>query len=260
MPRLAFPVLLAYGRAIVLAALSIGRAERDAPHCWRGRRTRLSATGEGPLPVRTEPILPPAKFGLSYARRVARVRSWTPMSRLPRALAIQQQWRSAIIRCCAMWRMRSAVVGFRHAETILDAARRKTGRHPMLRKSRTRTGLLICRGGRPGMSPIVARALESGPGGGAKPSDQGRARYDRLALRRSLPGEYLDRFRRPLRAARHRHRGVAAGRTRPSLRPWYAARIRRHPGNDRPARIVGVVRIHAGDRRRGRDLPREMPR
>lgn len=129
---LALPVVLAYGRAIVLGALAVGRAEHDGS-AIAGRVAELDylQTGEGPLPVRAEPILPPAKFGLSYARRVARARSWTPMTRMPRALL----WPKAVaishnplLRDVAQ--CETSGVGFHHAETILDAARRKAATAP----------------------------------------------------------------------------------------------------------------------------------
>jgi hypothetical protein len=129
---LALPVVLAYGRAIVLAALAIGRAGR-AGSSIAGAASEFDylQTGEGPLPVRTEPILPAAKFGLSYARRVARARSWTPLSRMPRALLAPKAvaiGHNPLLRDVAQRETRG--VGFHHAETILDAARRKPGAAP----------------------------------------------------------------------------------------------------------------------------------
>ena len=129
---LALPVVLAYGRAIVLAALAIERAERDgssiaaaAPECAYLR------DGEGPLPVRTEQVLPPAKLGLSFARRIARMRSWTTLSRMPRALlspGVVAISHNSLLRDMAQRERRG--VGFRHAETILDVARRRAPKDP----------------------------------------------------------------------------------------------------------------------------------
>jgi hypothetical protein len=129
---LALPVVLAYGRAIVLAALAIQRAERDGA-CIAGAAAELDylQTGEGTLPVRAEQTLPPGQFSLSYARRVARMRSWTPLSRMPRALvapgavAISH---NPLLRDVAT--RETCGVGFRHAETILDAARGKSVQAP----------------------------------------------------------------------------------------------------------------------------------
>lgn len=125
---LALPVVLAYGRAIVLAALAIQRAESDgAGIAGTAAEFDYLQTGEGPLPVRAEPTLPPVQFSLSYARRVARMRSWTRWSRMPRALlsphavAISH---NSLLRDAAVGETRG--VGFRHAETILDTARRKS--------------------------------------------------------------------------------------------------------------------------------------
>ena len=55
---LALPVLLAYGRAIVLAALAIETANARGTHI-SGTAAELNylLTGEGPLPVRSEPVL-----------------------------------------------------------------------------------------------------------------------------------------------------------------------------------------------------------
>lgn len=124
---LALPVLLAYGRAIVLAALAIETANARGTHI-SGTAAELNylLTGEGPLPVRGEPVLPPARFNLSYARRVARMRSWTPLARVPRALVSPRAvaiGHNPLLRAVA--REERGAIGFRHAETILDVARRK---------------------------------------------------------------------------------------------------------------------------------------
>lgn len=124
---LALPVALAYGRAIVLAALAIQRAQQRG-QVVEGEATELDylKTGEGLVPVRSDPVLPAAKFNLGFARRVARMRSWTPLLQMPRtllrpgAVAISH---NALLR--SMARDERRAVGFRHAETILDAARRK---------------------------------------------------------------------------------------------------------------------------------------
>jgi len=129
---LALPVVLAYGRAIVLAALAIARAEReDLEIAGAAAELDYLQTGDGPLPARTDPVLPPAKFGLSFARRIARMRSWTPLSRMPRALlapgavAISH---NSLLRDIA--ESERDGVGFRHAEIILDAARRRSANIP----------------------------------------------------------------------------------------------------------------------------------
>lgn len=129
---LALPVVLAYGRAIVLAALALARAGRSgATIAGSAAELDYLKTGEGPLPVRDEPVLPPARFSLSYARRVARIRSWTPLQRLPRtllapgAVAIAH---NSLLRDMACHEQRG--IGFHHAETILDRARRGAAKIP----------------------------------------------------------------------------------------------------------------------------------
>lgn len=126
--NLALPVLLAYSRAIVLAAAAIETASRDGT-TLDGTVAEFDylMTGDGPLPVRAEPILPPPRFNFSYARRVARMRSWTPLARVPRALVSPRAvalGHNPLLRAVA--REERGAVGFRHAETILDLVRRKT--------------------------------------------------------------------------------------------------------------------------------------
>jgi len=129
---LALPVMLAYGRAIVLAALAVGRAEENGSQIiGTAAEFDYLRTGHGPLPVRTEPVLPPARFGLSYARRIARMRSWTRLSAMPRALlspGVVAVSHNSLLRDVAQRQRRG--VGFHHAETILDAARRRSPNAP----------------------------------------------------------------------------------------------------------------------------------
>jgi hypothetical protein len=129
---LALPVVLAYSRAIVLAPLAVGRAERNGS-VIAGAAAEIGylKTGEGALPARADPVLPPARFGLSYARRFARTRSWTPLARLPRALLFPAAIaisHNPLLRDVAAREQRG--VGFHHAETILDGARRTAARGP----------------------------------------------------------------------------------------------------------------------------------
>lgn len=124
---LALPVILAYVRAIVLTALAMTRARRVSARI-AGHAAELDylMTGEGLLPVRSELVLAMSHIGLSYARRLARMRSWTPLSRMPRALAKPAAvaiGHNPLMRAAA--RKEHGAVGFRHAETILDAARRR---------------------------------------------------------------------------------------------------------------------------------------
>lgn len=125
---LALPLLLAYGRAIVLAALAIERANcRGAQIAGTAAELNYLLTGDGPLPVRADPVLPPARLNLSYARRIARMRSWTPLARVPRALVSPRAvaiGHNPLLRAVA--REERGAIGFRHAETILDAVRCKT--------------------------------------------------------------------------------------------------------------------------------------
>jgi hypothetical protein len=126
---LALPVILSYARAIVLAALAAERAARIG--------TRLAGAapeiaylqdGEGRPPARSEPILAPVPVRWPLLRRVARMRSWTALPRLPRALlrpdAVAVSHNSLL---CAVAASEGRAVGFQHAETTLDAARARAG-------------------------------------------------------------------------------------------------------------------------------------
>jgi hypothetical protein len=185
---LALPVVLAYGRAIVLAALAIGRAGRDGAGIV-GAAAELCylQTGAGPLPVRAEPILPPAKVGLSVARRVARVRSWTPLQRMLRALmapgtvAISH---NPLLRDIAQRETRG--VGFNHAESILNTARRKATKAPDVGDTARALAAVIVSAA-PLDAPYCERALQLVEG--VAQTHLGKAARDMSALRNiSLPG------------------------------------------------------------------------
>jgi hypothetical protein len=129
---LALPVILGYARAIVLAALAAERAARA------GARIEAAAPefaylqdGAGRPPARSEAILPPASVNLPLLRRIARLRTWTAPARLPRALlrpqAVAVSHNSLL---CASAANVSRAIGFRHAEIILDDARRRAGTAP----------------------------------------------------------------------------------------------------------------------------------
>src|SRR5690606_9678404 len=102
-------------------------------------------SGSGPLPVRTDPILPPAAFGFSFARRVARTRSWTAAARMPRAVlapGVVAISHNALLRDVAQRERRG--VGFHHGETILARARRKDAPVPDTREvSRSLAALIV---------------------------------------------------------------------------------------------------------------------
>ncbi len=130
---LALPVILSYGRAIVLAALAVSRAARA------GARLVSTApelvylqSGEGPLPARTDPVLPPVAVRFPLLRRLARMRTWTGLARLPRALlspdAVAVSHNPLL---CAVAADARQAIGFHHAEIILDAARRRFSATPV---------------------------------------------------------------------------------------------------------------------------------
>jgi hypothetical protein len=125
---LALPVILSYARAIVLAALAVSRAARSGARLV-GTAPELIYLqgGEGPLPARTDPTLPPEPFRFPLLRRLARMRTWSGLTRLPRALlapdAIAVSHNQLLRAVAANSRQ---AIGFSHAELILDAARRRS--------------------------------------------------------------------------------------------------------------------------------------
>jgi hypothetical protein len=127
---LALPTVLAYGRAILMAAIAVDRAARE--------RIRLVAdaaeyeflrSGVGDIPDRSGSILASEPIRHEFARRVARVRSWSGMTRTilaflsPDALAVSH---NTLLRKAAAGA--PIAIGFRHADSILAEARRRAGR------------------------------------------------------------------------------------------------------------------------------------
>jgi hypothetical protein len=122
---LALPNILGYARAIVLAALAVGRCRAT------GLRLVASApeyaylqTGEGLPCGRGDIITPPARASMGSLRRLARMASWSGPRRLPRvllrpdAVAVSH---NTLLRSTAA--RHEKAIGFRHAETFLTSAR-----------------------------------------------------------------------------------------------------------------------------------------
>jgi hypothetical protein len=127
---LALPTVLAYGRAILMAAIAVDRAAKE--------RIRLVAdaaefeflrSGAGDIPDRSGSILASEPIRHEFARRVARVRSWSGLTRTiqaflsPDALAVSH---NTLLRKAAA--ASPNAIGFRHADSILAEARRVSGR------------------------------------------------------------------------------------------------------------------------------------
>ena len=122
---LALPTILGYGRAILLAAFATKRAAAGGMR-FIGSAPELAylASGEGAPPARAGLILPPGRVRGSFARRVARIQSWSGFGGLPRALLRPDAVvvsHNALLRTAAARQRRS--IGFRYAETMLAAAR-----------------------------------------------------------------------------------------------------------------------------------------
>ncbi len=129
---LALPVILSYARAIVLAALAAERAARaGARLAGAAPEFAYLQDGEGRPPPRSEAILAPVPVRWPLLRRLARMRTWTALPRLPRALlrpdavAVSH---NTLLRAVAASEGRA--VGFQHGETMLDAARARAGAPP----------------------------------------------------------------------------------------------------------------------------------
>jgi hypothetical protein len=131
---LALPLILSYARAIVLAALAVSRAARAGARLV-GTAPELIylQDGKGPLPARTDPTLPPEPFRFPLLRRLARMRTWSGLMRLPRALlapgAVAVSHNQLL---CAVAAKSRQAVGFSHAELILEAARRRGHVNPVV--------------------------------------------------------------------------------------------------------------------------------
>src|ERR1041385_3825193 len=122
---LALPTILAYARAIVLAALAVDRAARGKIRLI-GSAPELDylRTGEQLPAGREELILPPIKIGLPLARRIARVHSWSGFSRLFRAVTrpdILAVGHNELL--CAAAARETRAVGFQYPEVILGLRR-----------------------------------------------------------------------------------------------------------------------------------------
>jgi hypothetical protein len=124
---LALPDILAYGRAIVLAALAASRAA-NAHARLLGSDLALDflQTGLEPLPDHSRPIMPRERVTLTFARRVARVRSWSGAARTlvallnPPVVAISH---NTLLRKTAA--QAPQAIGFCHADRMLASARRR---------------------------------------------------------------------------------------------------------------------------------------
>lgn len=137
---LALPDILGYGRAIVLLALAVSRAQEWGIRLV-GSDPELSylQSGQGPLPDRSAPILPPEKVRFQLARRFMRIRSWSSPLRTvnafinPTAVAISH---NSLLRKAAAGAQ--GAVGFRHAGLILDAALRQSNDTAAMRHDASR--------------------------------------------------------------------------------------------------------------------------
>ncbi len=129
---LALPVILSYARAIVLAALAAERAARTGARlAGAAPEFAYLQDGEGRPPARSEAILAPVAVRWPLLRRLARMRTWTALPWLPRALlrpdAVAVSHNPLL---CAVAASEGRAVGFQHADTILDAARAPAGAPP----------------------------------------------------------------------------------------------------------------------------------
>ena len=118
---LALPNILAYGRAIVMAAIAVKRAsDMGVRFISYTPEFAFLDSGEGAIPDRSASILPPVSIRHEFARRVMRVHSWSGLWRTvpamlrPDILAISHN--TLLHRAASGSRER---VGFRHADLIL---------------------------------------------------------------------------------------------------------------------------------------------
>jgi hypothetical protein len=124
---LALPTILGYARAVVAAAVATGRAQAQGRR-FVGMAPEFAylATGEGEVPVRAKPILAAVQANFLLARRLARLATWTPARKLPKAFlapdAVAVNHNELLI---AGARQSGKAIGFRHAQAFLDQARQQ---------------------------------------------------------------------------------------------------------------------------------------
>jgi hypothetical protein len=129
---LALPNILAYGRAIIFLALAINRASR-VRFTGSSPELRYLFTGDGEPPARAAPVLAPVQASLPFLRRVARVKSWTRLSRSPHALlypAAVAVSHNPLLRAVAAKDTRA--IGFCHGDALLGKARAVVAHYPSL--------------------------------------------------------------------------------------------------------------------------------
>jgi hypothetical protein len=132
---LALPNILGYGRAIMLAAMALRSMEAIGAQLEsRAPEITFLLTGIGEPPARREPILPSQPISFEFARRMMRCHSWTGTARLlpamlaPQAVAVSH---NSLLRSEAARDGRR--VSFRHAESFLTTARRRSAGVPARR-------------------------------------------------------------------------------------------------------------------------------
>ncbi len=157
---LALPNILAYGRAIVLAALAVSRAAASGMRLTGGSpELDYLATGEGEVPARADPVLPAPRIPFALARRLARIESWTRFGQLPRAILRPDAvvvGHNPLLRAVAAGDARA--LGFRYADALLASARARAGTAPDLEEHLPALAEILC-GEILSEEPYRARAL-----------------------------------------------------------------------------------------------------
>ncbi len=129
---LALPTVLAYARAIVLAALAVNRAALGGMRLVGvAPEFGYLQTGKELPAGREELILLPVKVRLALARRIARIHSWSGVGRLLRSVVrsdVLAVGHNELLRAAAAQEKRA--VGFQYPEIILDTARRNSAATP----------------------------------------------------------------------------------------------------------------------------------
>lgn len=129
---LALSQILGYARALVIETLALSRAA-DARIGLSNSAPELSyiRSGEGRPVARVGSIIPVATVRYPLLRRIARIKGWSRLRHLPRAVAVPDAVaisHNPLLLQAAAKDGRS--VGFRHAETLLAQARAKAGAVP----------------------------------------------------------------------------------------------------------------------------------
>jgi hypothetical protein len=181
---LALPNILAYARSIVLASLAASRAKVAGIQLITTEpEFAYLQTGEVLPSPRENPVLAPERIRSYFIRRAARIHSWHGMNGLLPALFRPET--TAISHnhlLCATAAREPRAIGFRHAEQLLETARRPGSPAPVMERDHASALAWVVLGEEIADEPYRSRAHKLLEANAA--SHLGQAVADMAALRR----------------------------------------------------------------------------